>query len=137
MLVGGGIKNLKEVERILKSGADRIFINTAAINNPRFIDNIIKFFGASTLVVSVEVVKRDKKFFCRKDFGREQTNLILDDWCKKIQDKGVAEIIVTSIDRDGTGEGFDLDIVKILKKHVNIPYELTQILKRGLKNLFI
>ena len=124
MLVGGGIKNLKEVERILKSGADRIFINTAAINNPRFIDNIIKFFGASTLVVSVEVVKRDKKFFCRKDFGREQTNLILDDWCKKIQDKGVAEIIVTSIDQDGTGEGFDLDIVKILKKHVHIPYIL-------------
>ena len=124
MLVGGGINSLKEVERVLKSGADRIFINTAAINKHKFIDEIIKFFGASTLVVSVEVVKKEKLFYCRKDFGREQTNLELSEWCKKIQDKGVAEIMVTSIDQDGTGNGFDLNIVKILKKSINIPYIL-------------
>ncbi len=124
MLVGGGINTLKEVERVLKSGADRIFINTAAINNPKFIDEIIKFFGASTLVVSIEVIKKEKLYYCRKDFGREQTDIELSEWCKKIQDKGVAEIMVTSIDRDGTGKGFDLNIVKILKKKVNIPYIL-------------
>lgn len=124
MIVGGGINTLKEVERVLKSGADRIFINTAAINNHKFIDEIIKFFGASTLVVSIEVVEKEKLYFCRKDFGREQTDIELSEWCKKIQDKGVAEIMVTSIDRDGTGKGFDLDIVKILKKEVKIPYIL-------------
>lgn len=124
MLIGGGINSLKEVERVLKSGADRIFINTAAIDNPKFIDKIIKFFGASTLVVSIEVIKKDKQYFCRKDFGREQTNLELSEWCKKVQDKGVVEIIVTSIDRDGTGEGFDINIVNILKKFVKIPYIL-------------
>ena len=124
MMVGGGINTLKEVERVLKSGADRIFINTAAINNHKFIDEIIKFFGASTLVVSIEVVEKDRLYYCRKDFGREQTNIELSEWCKKIQDKGVAEIMVTSIDRDGTGMGFNLDIVKILKKEVRIPYIL-------------
>ncbi len=124
MLAGGGINSLKEVERVLNSGADRIFINTAAINNKKFVDEIIKFFGSSTLVVSIEIIKKDNSYFCRKDFGREQTNLELSDWCKKIQDKGVVEIMVTSIDRDGTGIGFDLDIVKILKKNVKIPYIL-------------
>ncbi len=131
MLVGGGINNLNEVERVLKSGADRIFINTAAINNHKFIDEIIRFFGASTLVVSIEVIKKDNFFFCRKDFGREQTNLKIEEWCRKIQDKGVAEIMVTSIDKDGTGKGFDLEIVKILKKNVSIPY----ILNGGFSNL--
>lgn len=124
MLVGGGINNLKEVERVLRSGADRIFINTAAIDNHKFIDEIIKFFGASTLVVSIEVIKKRELFYCRKDFGREQTSLELSDWCKKIQDKGVAEIMVTSIDQEGTGKGFDLNIVKILKKIIDIPYIL-------------
>lgn len=124
VLVGGGINTLKEVERVLKSGADRIFINTAAIDNHKFIDEIIKNFGASTLVISIEVTKKEKSFYCRKDFGREQTNLELSKWCTKIQDKGVAEIMVTSIDRDGTGKGFDLDIVKILKNTINIPYIL-------------
>lgn len=124
MLVGGGINKLHEVERVLKSGADRIFINTAAINNHNFIDEIIKFFGASTLVVSIEVVKRGMQFFCRKDFGREQTELELSEWCKRIQEKGVAEIIVTSIDKDGTGEGFDLNIVELLKKYSKMPYIL-------------
>jgi len=124
MLVGGGINKLHEVERVLKSGADRIFINTAAINNQNFIDEIIKYFGASTLVVSIEVVKRGMQFFCRKDFGREQTNLELSEWCKRVQEKGVTEIIVTSIDKDGTGEGFDLNIVELLKKYSKIPYIL-------------
>ena len=73
MLAGGGIKDVNEVVAILKSGADRIFLNTAAIDNPNIIDDIVKKFGSSTLVVSLEVIKSDNKFICRKDFGREET----------------------------------------------------------------
>ena len=124
LIVGGGITSLNQVEKILKSGADRIFINTAGINNKKFIKNVISEFGASTVVVSIEVVKKNKLYFCRKDFGREETNLELIKWCKTLEAIGVVEIIVTSIDKDGTGEGFDLDIARQLNRHVNIDYIL-------------
>ena len=124
LIVGGGIKNLKQIEQILKSGADRIFINSAAINNKKFIKKIISEFGASTLVISLEVVKKNKFYFCRKDFGREETNLELIKWCKLLQDMGVVELIVTSIDKDGTGEGFDLNIAEKLEKNVQVDYIL-------------
>jgi imidazole glycerol-phosphate synthase subunit HisF len=124
LIVGGGIKNLKQIEKILKSGADRVFINTAAINNNNFIKKVIEEFGASTLVISIEVVKKNKNFYCRKDFGREETNLELIEWCKKLQNIGVVELIITSIDKDGTGEGFDLNIAEKLEQYVNINYIL-------------
>jgi cyclase len=124
LIVGGGITNLSQVEKILKSGADRVFINTAGINNQKFIKKVISQFGASTVVVSIEVVKKKKNYFCRKDFGREETNLELIEWCKKLETMGVVELIVTSIDKDGTGEGFDLDIARQLNKHVKIDYIL-------------
>ena len=124
LIVGGGIKNLKQIEKILKSGADRIFINTAAINNNKLVKNIITEFGASTLVVSVEVVKNKKNYYCRKDFGREETDIEFINWCKNLQDIGVVELLVTSIDKDGTGEGFDLDIAEKLQKFIEIDYIL-------------
>ena len=124
LIVGGGIKNLKQIEKILKSGADRIFINTAAINNKKFIKNIIKEFGASTLVISVEIIKDKKNYYCRKDFGREETNIEFISWCKYLQDIGVVELIITSIDKDGTGEGFDLDIAEKLQRYIEIDYIL-------------
>ena len=124
LIVGGGIRNLKQIEKILKSGADRVFINTAAINNINFIKKVISEFGASTLVISIEVVKKNKNFYCRKDFGREETNLELIEWCKKLQNIGVVELIITSIDRDGTGEGFDINIAEKLNKHVYIDFIL-------------
>ena len=124
MLVGGGINNKRQVEEILRSGADRIFINTAAINNNKFKKNIITEFGASTLVVSVEIVKNKKDYYCRKDFGREETDIEFISWCKNLQDIGVVELLVTSIDKDGTGEGFDLDIAEKLQKFIEIDYIL-------------
>ena len=124
LVVGGGINNLKQIEEILKSGADRVFVNTAAINNNKFIHKIISEFGASTLVISIEVVNKNSNFYCRKNFGREETNLELIDWCKKLQDIGVVELIITSIDKDGTGDGFDLKIAEKLNKYVHIDYIL-------------
>jgi cyclase len=106
-LVGGGITTLKEIERILLSGADRIFINTAALNNYNFLLEAVKNFGSSTIVLSIEVINENSKYLCRKDFGREKTNTKFEDWFRKGEEAGVGEILITSIDRDGTGQGFD------------------------------
>lgn len=122
MLVGGGIRSTDQVETILNSGADRIFLNTAALDNPSIIDNIVKKYGSSTLVISLEVVKSNEKYICRKDFGREETNKELIDWAKEVELRGAGEIIVTSIDSDGTGLGFDLKIAEKLSNNIKIPF---------------
>jgi len=124
LLAGGGITNLAEVEKILKSGADRIFINTAAIDNLKFINEIVRNYGSSTIVLSVEVLKINNKYLCRKDFGREETNIELVSWIKEAENLGVGEVLVTSIDTDGTGLGFDLKIGELLSKNIYIPFIL-------------
>ena len=124
MLAGGGIKDINEVEDILKSGDDRIFLNTAVIDNPNIIDDIVKKFGSSTLVVSLEVIKSGNKFICRKDFGREETTKELVSWIMEVEMRGAGEIIVTSIDKDGTGLGFDLTLAEKLSKNLKVPYIL-------------
>ena len=121
MLVGGGIKNTNQVETVLSSGADRVFLNTAALDDKSIIDNIVKKYGSSTLVVSLEVVKSGQKYLCRKDFGREETNKELIDWAKEIEFRGAGELLITSIDTDGTGLGFDLNIAEKLSKNLKIP----------------
>ena len=131
MLVGGGINSLDQVELILKSGADRVFLNTAVINNPSLIDKIVKKYGSSTLVVSLEFVKTNGKYYCRKDFGREETSKELFSWAKEVENRGAGEIIVSSIDADGTGKGFDLHVAEQLSKKVNVPF----ILNGGISSL--
>ena len=124
MVAGGGINGLDQAEEILKSGADRIFINSAAIENPKLINEIVKYFGSSTLVISIEFVNMDGKFLCRKDFGREETNKNLIDWAKETLDRGAGELLLTSIDRDGTGTGFDISAAEKISKNVKSPYIL-------------
>jgi len=124
MLVGGGITAVEQIEQILHSGADRIFLNTAALNNAKIINNIVKKYGSSTLVVSIEVVKSEDKYFCRKDFGREEADKELFDWISEVEHRGAGEIIITSIDSDGTGLGFDLNLAEKISKKTNLPFIL-------------
>tara|TARA_B100000579_G_C22848206_1_gene865709 strand:- start:1919 stop:2767 length:849 start_codon:yes stop_codon:yes gene_type:complete len=124
MIAGGGINNIGQVEEILRSGADRVFINTGALNNPKFIDEVVDSFGSSTLVVSIEFVKLGNNYICRKDFGREETNKDLFSWAKEAQDRGAGELVFTSIDADGTGKGFDLNVAEKISKHIKIPFIL-------------
>ena len=131
MVVGGGIDGIEQVEKILKSGADRIFINSSAIDKPNLIDDIVKHFGSSTLVVSIEFVNIDGKFMCRKDFGREETDKNLIDWAKETLDRGAGELLLTSIDRDGTGSGYDLKASEKIAKYIKSPY----ILNGGISSL--
>ncbi len=120
--VGGGIKTLKEINDFLESGADRVFVNSAFIRNRNFISESTNYFGSSTIVCSVEVLRRNKDYFCYIDFGREETKVNFRDWISEIQDIGINEIIITSIDQDGKGKGFDLYLAEIIQKILKVPF---------------
>ncbi len=122
LTVGGGISSIDGIQNMLASGADRIFANTAFIKNPKLINETVKYFGSSTIVASIETIKKNGDYYCSIDFGREETQLKLDEWLVEIQDRGVGEIIVTSIDQDGTGRGFDLKLAEKISKKIYIPF---------------
>ena len=106
----------------LRAGADKVCINTSAINNPDFIKEASREFGSSTIVVAIEVsLEKDEKYLAYTDNGREYTGVEALDWGKNVEDLGAGEILLTSIDREGTGEGFDISLYSNFKKNLNIP----------------
>jgi len=110
--LGGGIRSLKDIENSLNSGADKVAINSKALEDPNFLSKAISNFGESTILVSIEAKKiGDEKWEAYKFCGREKTNLNIIDWIKKIQDKGCGEILLTSIDKEGTETGFDIELI--------------------------
>ena len=122
LTVGGGISNINQISQLLDSGADRVFVNSAFIRNKNFINDSVKYFGSSTIVCAIEVLKKGQDYYCYIDFGREETEINLKEWVSEIQDKGVGEIIITSIECDGKGRGFDLFLADVIQKCVKIPY---------------
>tara|TARA_B100000575_G_scaffold27000_1_gene18235 strand:- start:44298 stop:45134 length:837 start_codon:yes stop_codon:yes gene_type:complete len=121
MTVGGGIRTLKDIHRILRSGADKVSINTAAIKNPEFIKEATDYYGSSTIIISMEVVKQpDNSFLLFTDNGREHTGINLEYWLDEVQKLGAGEIVITSVDKDGTMSGFDKELI-IKAKNVDIP----------------
>ncbi len=123
--VGGGIKTLKDIELNLKNGADKVFINSAAIKNPKFLKEAVKNFGSSTISISIEANKKSNgKYYCFHDYGRETSNWLVKDWFDEVQSKGVGEIILTSISKDGTGEGFDMELLNIVYDKIKLPFIL-------------
>jgi imidazole glycerol-phosphate synthase subunit HisF len=120
--VGGGLRNVNDVKNVLKSGADRVFINTAAIHNPNIINEIVNDFGASSLIISIEVNKHQDKYKCYTDFGREESDIDLFNWINEIEKRGAREIMISSIDRDGTGNGFDVSLSKKITQITNMSF---------------
>jgi cyclase len=121
IIVGGGIRNINDIEHLLKSGADRIFFNTAAIKRPSLIKKASKYFGSSTILVSIECIEREKEYFCLVDFGRQLTKIKVTDWIDIVQSNGAGEIIITSVNKEGTGTGFDLNLFEKISKKIKIP----------------
>jgi cyclase len=120
--VGGGIRNLGDVRKILRSGADKVAVNTAAVENPTLITEIAHAFGSQCLVVSIEAKKAsNNRWEVYTNNGRERTGLDVVDWSKKVVELGAGEILLTSVDRDGTKSGFDLEIIKTVSAEVTIP----------------
>mgnify|MGYP006108592475 CR=1 FL=1 len=120
--VGGGIRSLYDVEKVLRAGADKVAINTAAIKNPILIEEIAKRFGSSCVVLSIEAKKTNKdNWEAYYDNGREHSSLDVVEWAMEGQDRGAGEILITSVDRDGTKKGFDVDLVENISDKVKVP----------------
>jgi cyclase len=120
--VGGGIRTLNDITKILRAGADKISINTAAINNPALIKQASEEFGSSTIVITIEAIKdTDGKYYAFTDNGREHTGIEVVEWAKRVQDLGCGELIITSVDNEGTGKGFDMELIGAVASVVSIP----------------
>ncbi|MBL1352637.1 MAG: imidazole glycerol phosphate synthase subunit HisF, partial [Zetaproteobacteria bacterium] len=107
LTVGGGVKALKDIEGLLHAGADKVSINTAAIFNPKLVKEAAERFGSSTIVVAVDAKKVDDHWECFTHGGRKPTGINAVDWAKKMSDFGAGEILLTSMDADGTKNGYD------------------------------
>ena len=119
--VGGGIRNLEDIYHLLRAGADKVSINTAAVLNPLLIQEASLKFGSSTIVVAIDVVKIDSDWEVFINGGRTMTGLRILDWAKRVERLGAGEILLTSMDKDGTKEGYDIKLTKIVSENVNIP----------------
>ena len=122
LTVGGGIRNLEDINKVLRAGADKVSINTAAIGNPKFINKASRVFGSSTIVVNIEAIQQpDGSYLAYTDNGREYTGVKVLDWAKEAEERGAGEILLTSIDREGTGNGYDFDLIKMVSNAITIP----------------
>lgn len=119
--VGGGIRNLEDIYYVLRAGADKISINTAAVTNPLLIQEVSLKFGSSTIVVAIDAVKIDSGWEVIINGGRTRTGLRILDWVKEVERLGAGEILLTSMDKDGTKEGYDIELTKMVSENVNIP----------------
>jgi cyclase len=121
LTVGGGIKKLKHIEKLLKNGADKIILNTISLNNPNFINEAAKEFGSQCIVISIDAKYEDEKFFLMEKYGQNKSNHKLLDYIKLIQEKNAGEIFLQSINCDGSLLGYDLNLLETVKKYINIP----------------
>lgn len=122
LTVGGGIRSITDVETMLRSGADKVAINTAAVKNKTLIREIAQHFGSQCMVLSVEAKSiTNNHWEVYTENGRERTNLDVLDWCKEAEDLGAGEILLTSVDREGTRKGYDLALINAVSSKVNIP----------------
>lgn len=120
--VGGGLRSLDDIKAALDSGADKVALNTAIIRNPKLITEAAHKFGSSTIVVSIEAIKQSNgEYLCFVDNGREHTGVKVVDWARQVVELGAGEIVITSVDREGTGEGFDIPLVRSVADSVNVP----------------
>jgi imidazole glycerol-phosphate synthase subunit HisF len=126
LTVGGGIRNLDDIRRMLNAGADKVSINTAAVHQPEFVQQASQQFGSQCIVVAIDAkrVSAENEAPRWKVFthgGRHETELDAIEWAKKMTALGAGEILLTSMDRDGTRDGFDLELTRSVSEAVSIP----------------
>jgi len=122
LTVGGGIRTIEDISKILKAGADKVSINTAAIENPDLISSASRVFGSSTIVVNIEAIKQpDGSYHAFTDNGRNSSNKEVISWAKELEQRGAGEILLTCVDHEGLGKGFNLSLAKKLCDAVAIP----------------
>ena len=122
LTVGGGIKTLAHAKCLLRSGADKVCINTAAYGDPDLTQKISNYFGAQCVVVGIDAKKNSAgKYTCYSHCGQRDTGIEVDAWAKNMEAKGAGEILITSIDHDGALKGYDLNLIRLVSSSVNLP----------------
>ncbi|MDD3295276.1 MAG: imidazole glycerol phosphate synthase cyclase subunit [Geobacteraceae bacterium] len=120
--VGGGIRSVADVNDILQSGADKVPINTAAVRRPQLITEVAHRFGSQCMALSIKAIKTgNDRWEAYHDNGREKTEIDAVQWARRGYDLGAGEILLTSVDKEGTGQGFDCDLVRAVSSSVPIP----------------
>ena len=119
--VGGGVSSLKDAKVLLKNGADKVSINSAAVKNPNLINEMSNAFGNQCVVVAIDAKKINDKWIVHLVGGKEKTNIDLFDWANEVESRGAGEILFTSMDNDGTKKGFANSALSKLSEIVNIP----------------
>jgi cyclase len=120
--VGGGISGIEDINVLLKSGADKVSINTAAVKNPLLIRDASERFGSQCIVVAIDAKRKAKrKWEVYIDGGRTPTGMDTIEWVKKVERMGAGEILLTSMDTDGTKAGYDIELTHLVSESVNIP----------------
>lgn len=122
LTVGGGLRTIDDITGVLRAGADKVSLNTAAVKDPNIIKTASRKFGSSTIVISIEAIKQENgSYLAYTDNGREYTGLEVVSWAKKVESLGAGEIIITSVDKEGTGSGYDLKLIKLISSSVSVP----------------
>ena len=120
--VGGGIRSINDINEALRSGADKVAINTFGIKNPKFLNEAVRKFGSQCIVLSVEAkLKNDGTWEAYTDGGREHTGVNAIEWIKKALGLGIGEVVITSIDRDGSRKGYDLELINAITSFAKVP----------------
>jgi imidazole glycerol-phosphate synthase subunit HisF len=122
MTVGGGIRSVEDATRLLRSGADKVAVNTAAIANPSLITDVARRFGSQCMVLSIEAKQvAPGKWEAYTDNGRERTGVDVVEWVKRGVSLGAGEVLLTSVDREGTRKGFDVALVRAVTECISVP----------------
>ncbi|MDN3678348.1 imidazole glycerol phosphate synthase subunit HisF [Flavobacterium paronense] len=119
--VGGGIQSVDDARLLLQSGADKVSINSAAVLNPELITEISEAFGSQSLVVAIDIKKQENDWYVFVKGGTESTGILAIDWAQKVEQLGAGELLVTSMNNDGSKNGFALEITNAICKAVSIP----------------
>ena len=121
LTVGGGVRSIDDINKLLNCGADKVSINTAAVKNPSLVEESSKRFGSQCIVVAIDSKKKKDRWEVYTQGGRTETGIDVLDFAKKMEDSGAGELLITSMDRDGTKKGYDIDLISKIEKSVNIP----------------
>ncbi len=119
--VGGGISKVEDIEKLLNAGADKVSLNSSVVKNPDLVSEASKNFGSQAIVVAIDSRTTGSLHKVFVKGGREETELETIPWCKKVQELGAGEILLTSMNKDGTKSGYDIELLKIISDELTIP----------------